>query len=405
MKNFFKLIFILILSFTLSNSFADKQENIKNLKLNWTDIIVISDKRDKDNSIEQIIEQLRILSALEDSNIYKYDFSDYKVREYLEENNIKYLPAILFNSNEIDININQFLQKLPDDNKYSLNIWANFDPFEEMSYRWFKIVEDFKLKKIKENSHINWDNNAQITWLVYSDLECPYCSKLHNNWTSKYIKEKYGSKVNMIFNHFPLDFHKNAFPAAQILECSFEQKGTEIFYKLINTSFENTNSSSDFIIKKSVELWINKEKLETCIESWKYDQKIKDQMNYWTETFWVTWTPWNVIINNVTWEYKIISWAYPTEKFVEVINSLLIKNINIVKLQKKYKNNDKISKIFNKIDNIVWKLNINQLNLVSKKLNKIELKIKNKTDKKSLLMKDVILYIKENVNKSKNNIK
>jgi len=58
----------------------------------------------------------------------------------------------------------------------------------------------------------------------------------------------------MIFNHFPLDFHKNAFPAAQILECSFEQKGTEIFYKLINTSFENTNSSSDFIIKKSVEL-------------------------------------------------------------------------------------------------------------------------------------------------------
>jgi protein-disulfide isomerase len=51
-----------------------------------------------------------------------------------------------------------------------------------------------------------------VTWLEYSDLECPYCAKLHNAGTPEDLAEKYGNKLNQVFNHFPLQFHNNALP-------------------------------------------------------------------------------------------------------------------------------------------------------------------------------------------------
>jgi protein-disulfide isomerase len=263
----------------------------------------------------------------------------------------------------------------------------------ETSDRWFSLIENIKLEKIKENSYINWNKDAQITWLVYSDLECPYCAKLHNNWTAKVVKAKYGDKVNIIFNHFPLAFHKNAFPASQILECSAEQEGSSIFYALINKSFENKNSNYNFMLEEAIKLWVNKEKLNICIKDKRYDQKIKDQTSYWTETFWVRWTPWSIIINNTTLEYDIISWVYPTDNFIKVIDSLLLIDDTIKKLRIKYNNNSKVIKVFNNIESIISKLNLKQLNYLSDKISKLEQKLKNKKDSKSLLMKDIILYI------------
>jgi hypothetical protein len=53
--------------------------------------------------------------------IINYDFSDNGVSEYLKENKITTLPAIIFAKDEVDENINNFLVELEDD-KYSLSI-------------------------------------------------------------------------------------------------------------------------------------------------------------------------------------------------------------------------------------------------------------------------------------------
>jgi hypothetical protein len=39
--------------------------------------------------------------------------------------------------------------------------------------------------------------------------------------------------------------------------------------------------------------------------------------------FWITWTPWSILINNETLEYWVISWAYPKENFIKIIDKLL----------------------------------------------------------------------------------
>jgi len=67
-----------------------------------------------------------------------------------------------------------------------------------------------KIQEVKAESYINGNKDAKITWLEYSDLECPYCAKLHNSGTPEELIEKYGDDLNIIFNHFPLSFHKNA---------------------------------------------------------------------------------------------------------------------------------------------------------------------------------------------------
>lgn len=407
MKKYIKaLVFLITVLLSYSSVIAIEKNDINTLKLTWKNILLISDKN-KNNINSQsnnVISQLRKLKWLEEVEIHKYDFNDYNIEEYLKNNNIKYLPAIIFSNSDINSNLNQYLEELPDNSWYSLNIWATFNPFEKISNRWFKILEKNILSKIKSNGHIKWEINTQLTWLLYSDLECPYCAKLHNEWTIKDITEKYKNTLNIMFKHFPLEFHKSAYTAAQILECSFDQKWTNIFYNLIEFSNENKNSQYSFLVNQAVKLWVDKEELNKCINSKNNDTKIDTHISNGKEYFWITGTPWNVIINNITWEYITLSWAYKTEKFEEIIDSLIVKDIKILELKIKYNNNEKILSIFKKVDSIILKLNSNKLSLLSKKINIIETRIKNKTDKNSLIMKDIILYINESINKINSNI-
>lgn len=307
------------------------EDNINVSSYEKLSITVYDDKRCTNCPTQEVIDQLKLLPSIQWVEIVKKDFSDAWVEKYLQDNQVTALPLIVFSTNNFDVSldewpdnakINNYLVQLPS-NEYSLSIWANFDPFIKRSAKWFLLLEKDKLQKIKDSSYIKWNKNAKITWIEYSDLQCPFCAKLHNDWTVKDIQNKYGDKLNIIFNHFPLVFHENAQIWAEALECATEQKWADVFYKLIDKIYEDTMSSKSYIIEQAVSLWVNKTNLEKCINDSKYTQKVKDQMKVWTEIFAITWTPWNVLINNETWEYEIISWAYPTSEFEKVIDGLL----------------------------------------------------------------------------------
>lgn len=56
------------------------------------------------------------------------------------------------------------------------------------------------------------DAAAPVTIIVYSDFQCPFCSR-HADTVRK-LKEDYGPLVRVVFKQFPLAFHKQARPAA-----------------------------------------------------------------------------------------------------------------------------------------------------------------------------------------------
>jgi protein-disulfide isomerase len=300
-------------------------------------IIVYEDKRCTNCHTNEIIDQLKLLPSLSGVEIVRKDFSEKWVSDFLTKNQVKTLPLIVFSTNNFDVSkdpvqmdqsgkpapkVNWFLQSLPEGG-FTLQVGSTFNPFEKRSANWFLLLDKAKLSAIKASSYIKGNKDAKITWLEYSDLECPFCAKLHNSSTESDLTKKYTDKLNIIFNHFPLQFHANAQPGAEILECLWELKWWDAFYSLMKKAYTAEKSTKAYLIEQSVALWTKETDLNKCLDSGKYTKKVKDQLEVWSTTFGITGTPGNVLINNETGEYEVISWAYPTDSFVEIIDKLL----------------------------------------------------------------------------------
>jgi protein-disulfide isomerase len=271
------------------------------------------------------------------------DFNDAWVADYMKENDIKYLPSIIFPTKEIDISkdsldwngakITDYLQELKWW-EYELPIWATYDPFVERSEKWFKLLIREQYDKIQSLwNYVDGNKDAKITWLEFSDLQCPYCAQIYSAWTPTTLKEKYGDKLNIKFNSFPLSFHPVAKPASEFAECLAEQKWDEAFYNFIEKTFAENNKlniSSPFsdterqiLLDIALGLWADEDSLTACVNENRYDSKIDNQAFIWEELFGITWTPWNVIINNETLEYEQIQWLASASSFEQIIDKML----------------------------------------------------------------------------------
>ncbi len=287
-------------------------------------VTIIDDKRCTNCMTAEIVSQLKLVPFLTSSKFIEKDFNDEWISEYIKSNDIKKLPAIILSSNKIndEWKMQPYLKELKD-KQYSLEVWASFDPFAKRSTKWFLTLDKETLNKIKSNTYLKWNKDAKVSWIEYSDLECPFCAKLHNSDVPSSIEKTYWDKINIFFNSFPLDFHKNAMPAARIIECAWEQKWSTAFYTLIEKAFKDEKSDKDYLIAEAVKLWINKANLEKCVTDAKFDTKITNQQKTWVATFGISWTPANILINNDTGEYEVLSWALPFTAFKETIDKLL----------------------------------------------------------------------------------
>lgn len=183
-------------------------------------------------------------------------------------------------------------------------------------------------KVVWENTFILWNPDAEITYIEYSDLECPFCKKLHESWTIEKVLESYEWKVNFIFKQFPLGFHAQAQMEAEAALCVWDIAWTDKYYEFITNVFKEskTNWLSYNIESISVlaeNMWIDKSKLTACINAWTNKDLAKAQADEWARLFWITWTPWNVFLNNKTGEWESLPGAYPFESFKQKIDSLI----------------------------------------------------------------------------------
>jgi len=322
------VIIILLLAvmweiYYFANNNSQKVVTEKTVENKSVEITMITDKRcgEKCNLIP-IIAQLKEIPSLSNAKIIELDYSEQKAKDIMKETGVTKLPTAIFLDNSTT-ELAQYL--LPTkDKKYSLNIGWNFDPTVKMSDKWFKVLDKKVLENIKSNSYLKWDKNAKVTWIEYSDLECPYCAKLHNSGTPEELEKKYGKDLNQVFQSFPLiAIHKNALPAAEALECLWKEKWSDAYYELKHIAFKNKKSDKEFLIDEAVKLWANKDTITKCIEEKIFADKINIQQETGTKEFWITGTPWNVLINNETWEYEIISGAYPASSFIKIIDKLL----------------------------------------------------------------------------------
>lgn len=58
------------------------------------------------------------------------------------------------------------------------------------------------LPPISESDHSFGVPDAEITLLVYSDFQCPYCAAFYQSWSQ--IEERHPGMLRLVFRHFPL---------------------------------------------------------------------------------------------------------------------------------------------------------------------------------------------------------
>ena len=193
---------------------------------------------------------------------------------------------------------------------------------------WNKLSMEQAKKVVWDNTYILGNPDAEISFVEYSDLECPFCKKLHESGTIEKVLKEYDGKVNFVFKQFPLWFHQQAQMEAEAALCVWDIAWTDKYYEFITNVFKNsqTNGRSydvNSISELAWNMWIDKTKLSACINAWTNKDLAKAQTIEGSSLFGITWTPWNVFINNKTGEWDKLPWAYPFESFKQKIDSLL----------------------------------------------------------------------------------
>jgi protein-disulfide isomerase len=121
------------------------------------------------------------------------------------------------------------------------------------------------------------DQDAKLTLIEFSDYQCPFCAR-HIRETfpqldSNYIKT---GKVKYVFKDFPLDFHQNAFKAAEAANCAGDEGK---FWEMHDVLFKNQgNLAIEAIVGYAETLELDMSKFRQCLDSGKYANDIKKEI-------------------------------------------------------------------------------------------------------------------------------
>jgi protein-disulfide isomerase len=118
-------------------------------------------------------------------------------------------------------------------------------------------------------------NNFLVTIVEFSDFQCPFCSRV--NPTLKQIEETFPGKVRIVFKQNPLDFHKEAEPAARAALAAGEQGK---FWEMHDLLFANQArlKEPEIFTQLANQLGLNIQKFEAAFNSDKFKNYVKEDL-------------------------------------------------------------------------------------------------------------------------------
>ena len=119
--------------------------------------------------------------------------------------------------------------------------------------------------------------NAPVTIVVFSDFQCPFCSRVEP--TLLQIRSEYKDKVRIAWKNQPLPFHPNAMPAAEAAMAAYAQ-GNDKFWEMHDKLFANQGQLSPaFYDQVAKEIGLNMDKFHASIEAHKDQATIQADMS------------------------------------------------------------------------------------------------------------------------------
>lgn len=132
-------------------------------------------------------------------------------------------------------------------------------------------------------SDTDWNRgeaNAPVTFVEYSDLECPFCKRFHQ--TMQQVMQNYQGQVRWVYRHFPLEtLHSKAPKESAAAECTGELGGNDAFWKFIDRVYEITPSNDGLDAATLPDIaeyaGVDRAAFQTCLDSGKHDEKVQNQ--------------------------------------------------------------------------------------------------------------------------------
>lgn len=103
---------------------------------------------------------------------------------------------------------------------------------------------------------------AIVTIFEFSDFQCPYCRQSQS--ALKKIMQSHAQNLKLVFKHFPLEIHSEAFAAAQAAYCAGEQGS---FWKYHDALFALDRFSPEIFKKKASDFNLDMPRFSACMDS------------------------------------------------------------------------------------------------------------------------------------------
>ena len=108
------------------------------------------------------------------------------------------------------------------------DLLASNDPRAE------NLSDTITLASVDKDDWMRGSDNARITVIEYTDVDCPFCKKFHESTAN--IMSDYSNDVKWVFRHMPSDgLHPDARKKAEAAECIGQISGPETFWQYIDT--------------------------------------------------------------------------------------------------------------------------------------------------------------------------
>ncbi|MFK7779906.1 MAG: thioredoxin domain-containing protein [Candidatus Gracilibacteria bacterium] len=190
-----------------------------------------------------------------------------------------------------------------------------------------KVLNKDIINDLRKNTSILGNTGSLISIIEFSDMECEFCIKQHSKGIKDQILENYSKQVNYIFKNFPLPAHKNARIEAEAAKCIERIAGSEKYIEFVDNVFSNTDGGGEgFNLEKltvlAKELSINEDDFNTCITNSKTKEVVEREFSQ-GRMLGIEAVPANLIINNETGEYIIITEEVDYEDIEKIILDLL----------------------------------------------------------------------------------
>jgi protein-disulfide isomerase len=155
--------------------------------------------------------------------------------------------------------------------------------------------------------------DAPITIVEFSDYQCPFCRRWHNE-VYEPLLAAYPGQIRLVYRHFPLtSIHPDAMSAAEAAMCAGEQ---DAYWQFHEKLFASETLGNNTYIQYAQDLGLNMSTFESCLSDHKYQEAVQADSDF-AVNLGIRSTP-TFFINGLA-----IVGAQPLEVFKQVIDKEL----------------------------------------------------------------------------------